>query len=119
MVKFTSNKEIDMRKTKYVVPRSFVTVEHSDISPSEFETNLGNLKTYVEGLIQTHGSDAYLDYGQHQRYDVSYTFVVRRPETDEEYAIRCVLLNKNEELLEANAFAEYKRLKEKYEGNPK
>lgn len=103
-----------MRKTKYTVPRTTVAAEHSSISPSELEQRLGDLKTYIEDLIDTYGSDAHLDFGQHNKWDDHYTYVVRRPETDEEYSARCKEYAEQETLREQNERAEYERLQKKY-----
>lgn len=103
-----------MYTTLYKHTRSTVVIKDAEIYTSDFEQDFGRLKEYIDELIALYGPNAYPEYGQHHRYDDSYTYVIRRLETDEEFAARCIMLDKQVKKQESLERAEYERLHEKY-----
>ncbi len=98
-------------KAKKVVKANIGTIYSND-----FEKSLGELKEFVNKLIEKHGVDAYLDYDQHDPYSDDYSFRIRieRPETEEEYKIRVEKEYAVQENIEKRERALLEELQKKY-----
>lgn len=86
----------------------------------QFDGSLRELADFISRLIERHGENALLAYGQHDSYDTyySYAVLVSRPETDKEYENRLTIQKSMAAAEEAREREQLAALMQKY-GNPK
>lgn len=67
-----------------------VKVNVAELSVWDLSGRATNCIETLQALVEKHGSSVQLDYGQHNRYDDSYSYKVfaERDETDKELATR-------------------------------
>jgi hypothetical protein len=82
------------------------------ISRYDMEGSLGNLKKFIENLIEKYGEKAEFDTWIEGDYE--FKIYATREETDEEYANRLVVEKKQAEYSEKVQRAQYEELKKKY-----
>lgn len=70
--------------------RQKVSVDLENWSPYELEGSILELQKRINETIEQYGEDVYLDWGQHDRWDDSYSFAVimKRDETEDEMNAR-------------------------------
>jgi hypothetical protein len=97
--------------------KKIIAAQITTISPYDFDKSLKDIRTYINGLIAEHGEDAEIDYDSsfHHPYDPNpspqYSLVIRRQETDEEYAERINREDQSKLNIEERDRKEFARLK--------
>lgn len=100
--------------------KKLVKVDIDNLSPSDLDGSLNDLRNQIEGLINKHGKDAkiYYDKYHHYQYDHEpsprFDISIQREETDDEYNKRIEYESARKKAQEARDLAEYNRLKDKF-----
>lgn len=74
-----------------MLEKQHITENVADIGCYSLDGSISDAIQLLKNMAERYGEDAYLDYGQHYKYDESYSYAVKvsRLETDKEFAARC------------------------------
>lgn len=103
--------------------KKIIRVKVDHISPSSLPSTLSGVKDFISGLIEEYGPDALFDWDPYhwEAYDNNpsprYDVIIRREETDEEYAKRVQEENIRKEEQDKREKAEFERLSKKFGDN--